>query len=451
MSVPPPNANHSLQDENSDPAALSLRELLDTTVQAYSRFVPHKFLQLLGISDIRNVSLGQQIERKMTILFSDIRDFTSLSESMSPQENFNFLNSYLVQMEPVIAAHGGMIDKFIGDGIMALFPDSPDAALHCSQAMLRKLDEYNEGRARAGYRPIKIGIGINTGIVILGTVGGAARMDGTVIGDAVNLASRLERLTKEYRVPLLISEYTLYTLDDASSWSIRYLDRTQVRGKQDNQSVYEVFNADPQPLSATKIRHIKLFEQALAHYHLDDIPRARELLLQYLDYAPSDSAANVYLERCDASTGAPRSLRAELAASWRDEYLFGEPSVDQAHQNLLTDMNALTLAVHVGAWNLTPPLLDQIQFGAAHDFLVEEQLMERHDYPFLELHSRQHQRFFEYFGELREEIERGERDRTYLAFRVKRMLTDWLINHILNADRHFCSYLRDRDASFEPT
>jgi hemerythrin len=175
----------------------ALRERLSTTTDAYSRFVPREFLHLLGIDDIRKVEVGQQVERKMTILFADIRAFTSLSESMSPQENFNFLNAYLVQMEPVITAHGGFIDKYIGDGIMALFPDSPDAALRCAQAMLQRLDDYNTGRERAGYRPIKVGIGINTGIVILGTIGGASRMDGTVIGDAVNLAARLERLTKE--------------------------------------------------------------------------------------------------------------------------------------------------------------------------------------------------------------------------------------------------------------
>jgi class 3 adenylate cyclase len=122
--------------ENSD----SLRERLSTTTDAYGRFVPREFLNLLGIEDIRKVELGQQVERKMTILFADIRDFTALSESMSPQENFNFLNSYLVHMEPVITAHGGFIDKYIGDAIMALFPDSPDAALRCSQVMLEQLE-----------------------------------------------------------------------------------------------------------------------------------------------------------------------------------------------------------------------------------------------------------------------------------------------------------------------
>lgn len=414
---------------------------LAETEHAYGRFVPRKFLHLLGIEDIRKVKLGQQIERKMTVLFADIRDFTALSESMSPQENFNFLNSYLVQMEPVIAAHGGIIDKFIGDAIMALFPNSPDDALRGSLAMLEKLEEYNAGRSRAGYRPIKIGIGINTGIVILGTIGGAERMDGTVIGDAVNLAARLERMTKDYKVPLLISEYTLYSLDDASPYAIRFLDRTHIRGKQDNQSVYEVFDADPPLLRVAKRQNHKAFERALARYHMDDVASAGELLNDYRKLIPEDIAVQVYIDRCEAHSGTLQPPQGDVSAEWREEYALGSETVDQAHRNLLADMNSLTRAVYVGAWNLTPPLLAQIQFAAAHDFTVEEHLMDEVAYPFLDLHARQHQRFFEYFGELRNEIEAGEKDSVYLAFRVKRLLTDWLINHILNTDRHFGQYL----------
>jgi hemerythrin len=436
----PPSTNSGTVKDTTD----ALLERLSTTTESYGRFVPRAFLNLLGIEDIRKVELGQQVERKMTILFADIRDFTSLSESMSPQENFNFLNSYLVQMEPVIAAHGGFIDKYIGDAIMALFPDSPDAALHCSLAMLERLEGYNVGRHRAGYRSIKIGIGINTGIVILGTVGGAARMDGTVIGDAVNLAARLERLTKEYQVSILISEYTLYCLDQPSLWSIRFLDRTHVRGKQDTQSVYEVFNGDPAPLRNSKTKALKSFEQALAYFHLDDIVAARERLANYLAAAPDDDAARVYLDRCEALASGLNNSRTELASDWRDEYSFGQVAIDTAHQNLLVDMNALARAVNVGAWELTPPLLAQIQFAAANDFAIEEALMLSDEYPFIDLHTRQHQRFFEYFGDLRREIERGEEDRVYLAFRVKRLLTDWLVNHILNADRHYGHYLRGR-------
>lgn len=440
-SSPPGNAQESTD---------ALRERLNKTTAAYSRFVPREFLNLLGIVDIRKVELGQQVERKMTILFCDIRNFTSLSETMSPQENFNFLNSYLVQMEPVITAHGGFIDKYIGDAIMALFPGSPDEALRCGQAMLRQLEAYNDGRQRAGYRPIRIGIGINTGIVILGTIGGAARMDGTVIGDAVNLAARLERLTKEYRVSILISDYTLYSLDQPSEWAIRFLDRTQVRGKQGSHSVYEVFNSDAPELAQAKRRTLKQFEQALACYHIGDFAAARQRLVDYAAAVPEDTAVHVYLERCNPLAegyGAPRS---DPAPHWHEEYSYGLAAMDSVHQDLLANMNALSKALHDNNLEQTGALLAQIRKAAEADFRVEEELMGESAYPFLDLHARQHQRFFEYFEELRREIESGEEDRVYLVFRVKRFFTGWLVNHIVSADRHFGHFRRSTDSALSP-
>lgn len=427
-------------------------ERLSETELAYSRFVPRQFLHLLGVDDIRAVQLGQQVEQSMTILFSDIRDFTSLSESMSPQENFNFLNSYLVQMEPVIAAHGGIIDKYIGDAIMALFPASPDDALRCSLAMLAKLDEYNAGRERAGYRPIKIGIGINTGIVILGTVGGEGRMDGTVIGDAVNLASRLERMTKEYQVPVLISEYTLCSLENPKPWSIRFLDRTHVRGKHDDQSVYEVFDADPPELRVAKKSTLNIFQQALAHYHLGNFPAAQKHFAICLAEVPDDSAARAYLQRCKdpaLRTGSPNDPGKGTDFIWHEAHTLGIEAIDSAHKDLLADMHVLTRAIHAGTQELISPLMAQIQAAAAHSFMLEEQLMQERAYLFAEMHARQHQRFFEYFNELQDGMGRDEKDPIYLGFRVKTLLTDWLINHILNADRHFSHFLSGRNVPRE--
>ena len=234
------NVLHQIEQrlEQEMAAHQQTNRLLYSTVLAYGRFVPQQFLQLLDINSIVDVKLGDQAERRMTILFSDIRNFTTLSETMTPHENFNFLNSSLSQMEPLIAAHHGFIDKYIGDAIMALFPRAPDDAVSGAIAMLDKLAEYNDGRMRAGYVPIQIGIGLNAGMVMLGTVGGDKRMDGTVISDAVNLASRLEEMTKVYLTPLLLSEHMLYSLDDASKYCIRLLDRIRVKGRISPVSVY---------------------------------------------------------------------------------------------------------------------------------------------------------------------------------------------------------------------
>ncbi|RKZ82045.1 MAG: diguanylate cyclase, partial [Candidatus Parabeggiatoa sp. nov. 1] len=175
--------NLQLEQSNREQAAL---------INAYERFVPRQFLSLLDKKSILDINLGDQIEKEMTILFTDIRGFTSLSETLTLQDNFEFLNSYLGQMGLIIKAHHGFIDKFIGDAIMALFPTGADDAVCAGIAMLKRLTEYNNLLQHASFEPINIGIGINTGPLMLGILGGQERMEGTVIADAVNVAARVE-------------------------------------------------------------------------------------------------------------------------------------------------------------------------------------------------------------------------------------------------------------------
>ncbi len=212
---------------------------------ATSRFVPHELMRMLNKESIVDVQLGDQVQKTMTVLFSDIRSFTTLSETMTPLDNFKFINAYLSQMGPIIREHGGFIDKYMGDAIMALFEGGPDDAVRAGLAMLRQLEVYNEGRKRAGYVPIEIGIGINSGDLMLGTVGEQRRMEGTVISDTVNLASRLESLTKDYRLPLIISEYALKGLQ--GPFETRFIDRLVVKGKSEPVSIYEVIVPAPEP------------------------------------------------------------------------------------------------------------------------------------------------------------------------------------------------------------
>ncbi len=288
---------------------------------AYSRFVPREFLSLLGKKSMVDVQLGEQVEKEITVMFSDIRGFTELSEQMTPQENFNFINSYLHHMSPVIREYHGFIDKYIGDAIMALFPTNADDAVTACIAMLEKLTLYNQGRKRAGYRPIQIGIGLNTGILMLGTVGDQQRMDGTVISDAVNLASRIESMTKTYGVSLLISETTYFQLQNPSNYAIRIIDQVQAKGKSEPVTVFEVFNADPPHIIDAKLKTMVLFRQGFKLYHRTKfaeaqamftevleadteskqkhIAEAKELFEEILHVNPHDKVARIYLERCE--------------------------------------------------------------------------------------------------------------------------------------------------------
>ena len=265
---------------------------------AYSRFVPHEFLKLLNKESIIEVQLGDQVQKDMSILFSDIRNFTTLSERMTPTENFQFINSYLSRMEPAIRENHGFIDKYIGDGIMALFNSGADDAVKAGIAMLHRLIEYNQHRQGCGYLPIKIGIGINTGSLMLGTVGGPCRMDGTVISDTVNLASRLEGLTKEYGVSLLISHHTFSRLQHPTDYAIRRIDQVQVKGKSELVTVYEVFDADLSEEKASKLATLQLFTEALFYYDQQHFSDAVQLFQTVLQINPTDQVAQIYLERC---------------------------------------------------------------------------------------------------------------------------------------------------------
>ena len=265
---------------------------------AYGRFVPHEFLQLLNKESIIDVELGDQVNREMSILFSDIRDFTTLSESMTPEDNFKFINAYLSRMESSVVANRGFIDKYIGDAIMALFSGNADDAVNAGIAMLKNLAEYNQIRAQSGDTPIKIGIGINTGSLMLGTVGGRNRMDGTVISDAVNLASRLESLTKEYKVSLLISHQTLARLDNPTEYSLRFIEQVKVKGKSKAVGVFEVFDGDEPQIKEGKLATKGIFEEGLFFYHQQCFSEAEQRFADVLKLNPADQVAQIYLERC---------------------------------------------------------------------------------------------------------------------------------------------------------
>ena len=274
-------------------------ELLHQTIRAYDRFVPHKLLGLLNTKDITEIELGDQVEQRLTVLFTDIRGFSSLSEKLTPQENFNFLNSFLSQMEPIVSANNGIIDKYIGDAIMAVFPNSANDGLRCSLQMLRGLEKYNEGRKRAGYQTIRIGIGLNSGLSMIGTIGGHSRMDCSVIGNVVNLGSRIESLTETYGLDVLIGESTFRSLNEENQRFTRFVDRVMVKGMSQPQSIYEVFAGDESSVKCAKLETKELFEEALTNFHDNNVGTAQSLLKECHSINEADVPVRLYLQRCE--------------------------------------------------------------------------------------------------------------------------------------------------------
>jgi class 3 adenylate cyclase len=266
---------------------------------AYERFFPGNFLELLEKKNITKILLGDQVQKNMSILFSDIRSFTSLSEKMSPQDNFNFINSYLKRVGPVIRKYDGFIDKFIGDAVMALFPDSPNTAIDASISMLDEVYLMNQKRKSKGYQSISIGIGVHTGSLILGVVGEHNRMAGTVISDSVNLASRLEGLTKMYNTNLITSLTTYNALSNKEKYIHRVLDRVKVKGKQEAVTVIEILNGLGNKLIDLKLSTKENFERGASLYSSKEFIGSIECFRNVLKIDPLDKAADIYLKRAE--------------------------------------------------------------------------------------------------------------------------------------------------------
>ncbi len=221
-----------------------------------------------------------------------------LSEKMSPQENFNFLNGCLSRIGPVVRNNGGFIDKYIGDAVMALFPGSVEDALHAAIAMQNVIRTYNKHRTSTGYEPIDIGVGIHTGVLMLGTIGEERRMEGTVISDAVNLASRLEGLTKLYDASIIISDHTLSVIKNRSDFHFRYLGRVQVKGKRKWVDICEIFDGISSEVFDLKLKTKKDFEQGIQLYQNSKFAEASGSFRKVLEENPEDRAAGLYIKRC---------------------------------------------------------------------------------------------------------------------------------------------------------
>lgn len=278
----------------------SFNYMADTIQQilaASNRFVPYDLLKLLKKESIVDVNLGDHILSEMTILFADVRNFTVISEKMSVRDNFDFINSYLKHLGPVIRNNKGIIDKYLGDGIMALFSGQVDDALNAALSMHRVLEKYNKSKDSMRYHTVHLGIGIHSGSVMLGTVGEEQRMDGTVISDTVNLASRIEGLTKYYNALVIISNKVVEQLTQKDAYFIRYLDKIRVVGKMEPVCIYEVCDAEDKEIIALKKATLQDYNQALDYFYSRRFKEAARLFAQIMKANPNDKPAQMFYER----------------------------------------------------------------------------------------------------------------------------------------------------------
>jgi adenylate cyclase len=257
-------------------------------------FFTHPESMLLGDSKV------------VAVMFSDIRGFTSIAEGLKPWEILESLNAYFVIMVDIIFARQGIVDKFIGDAIMAFFgapakhPDDAQQAVRAGLEMLEALDTFNSRQAQLGRPTFSIGIGLNYGVVTVGNIGHhEKKMDYTVMGDMVNLASRLEGLTKTYRIPFLISESVCRKVE--KEVPCRQVDWVVVRGKKDATRVYQPKRA----LNPQEVKAWELYNNAIQLYYKKEFEKATREFNAVLEYVPGDPAAQMFLLRCELYTSHP--------------------------------------------------------------------------------------------------------------------------------------------------
>jgi len=296
--------------------------------RANQRFVPQDVLKILGKKSIEELKLGDQVQTKMTILFSDIRAYTSLSETMSPADNFKFINGYLGRVGPIIEKHGGFISQYFGDGLMALFLDNAENATHAAIEIQKTLQQYNRHRNTKRRSAIQTGIGLNTGQLMLGIIGDKNRYESTVIADAVNTASRMEGLTKIFGAAIILSEKTLIdlikmednkqtsssqkskfsqlTIGDIAKMSppsnppffaYRYLGKVKVKGREKALKIYDLYEGEIPTIRQLKAKTRPVFEKGIQLYFNKKFGKAADCFKEVLRDYPKDKAAQYYLDK----------------------------------------------------------------------------------------------------------------------------------------------------------
>jgi adenylate cyclase len=250
---------------------------------------------------------GRSVE--CTILFSDVRGFTTLTEQLGAQATVALLNEYFTLMVDCLQHEGGMLDKFIGDAIMAVFgipephADDEDRAVRTGIAMIRALFEWNKQRAAEGKLPVDIGVGLNTDTVVSGNIGSKKRMDFTIIGDGVNLASRLESACKTYGTRILVSEFTYKKLK--GTYRSREVDKVVVKGKTHPVAIHEILDYHTEETFPHIVEVLSLFRNGVDLYRRKRFDEALGQFRQALALNPADKPSQLYVERCEHLKAAP--------------------------------------------------------------------------------------------------------------------------------------------------
>ncbi len=275
----------------------------DQIIHAAARFVPTQYLDLLEKNSIVDIRLGDHVNAEMAVLFSDVRGFTTLSERMTPQQNFDFVNEYLKLVSPIIQRHDGFIVKFLGDGMMAIFPYGTDSAVLAGIEQQQAVQQFNAEMEKLGKPPIQAGIGVHTGHMMVGIVGEELRMQGDAFSDTVNLTARVEGLNKYFGTSMIITTETLLRLQTPIPYQMRFLGNVEVKGRSQPIGLYEIIDGQSPQGMAVRLSTRDDFERGLKAYQAGHFSQAREYFSAVLRAAPDDQAAALYVRQAEEWSG----------------------------------------------------------------------------------------------------------------------------------------------------
>lgn len=300
------NAVTYLDLKNTKLSLMESKKIAELT-NVFRQFVPEQFLNKVARNGIESIKFGYGEKVNISILFSDIRSFSTHSEILESRILFDFVNDYFNFFSDKVYANNGFIDKFVGDAVMSLFEGADDNqhygaidAVNVAIALQHSLAEFNTYAVKKFNlrQKVSIGVGIHTGSVILGTIGSGKHMESTVLGDNVNIASRLEALNKEYKTRILISDDTYQKLANTCNFT-RPLGFTKIRGRVSIVKIHEVFACDNEEERMLKLATKKYLERAVSHCEQGVFTEAKAQLICALQVAPNDETVKILINTID--------------------------------------------------------------------------------------------------------------------------------------------------------
>lgn len=412
-----------------------MKLLYQKTTESFNQFVPKEYLTLLKKKQMWEIKLGDHVNKDLTVLFADIRSFTSMAEKVSTNEIFNFLNQFYSDMNQIIEKHNGIIDKYIGDALLAIFPNQVEDAVNCAIEMQNVIRD-RVFRINNKDKKIEIGIGIHFGEVLLGVLGGEKRMQTTVISDVVNTASRLESLSKSYGAPIIISEDVIQNIDSPEKYHIRFLDNAYIRGKEEPTFICEVYNIDSPEQIELKDQTRQQFDNGVIIYQNGQYQKAWEIFLRILTLNPRDKAAMFFLNRTATFLVEGIKITPEAKVDyivWEDSWNTDIDVVDYQHKVLFSVINDLERAIQFNIEReALKRIINNLKIYTYTHFTMEEELMLMASYPDFANHKEEHRKFIRNIEGIEEELRIGDSN---VGKKTLEFLFVWLRSHILRSDK----------------